>query len=563
MPYKAIGELPDSTKHLPKKAKEIYMSAFNSAYADHKDNEGAAHAIAWSAVEKTFEKKGEKWVAKEANLQKLYTAIIQESGRRNAAADAARVKKIVELCQELLDREPDEEETKEAVREANECLDWLKLQELVKTEDGEQYPARAYAYAPENGEWQLRLWEDSQKGATKSQLAKAAAALSPGGFRGEKPDIPKEHLVEVKRRVREEYRKLGTEDDIPRWVREPEARSLLHNYTSLEEATVDSRGIARVVVIKPGFGNLVDNHYYPAETLSRDFAVFEGVKMYSDHQTSEEEKQRPEGSIKQWVASLKNVRFEEGVGIVGDAIVIEPWLQQKLATLRDQKLLSEMGISIRAAGVGTKGKIDGKDANVVERITRVRSVDFVTEAGAGGGVLLYETEKEFDIDVISLDVLRERRPDLVKSIESEVKEITLKEVKMTQELETQIEDLKTQVQTLTTERDGAVEKLTEAEKAQRIAEAKSVIDEAISKAELPDAARARLTEKFKDVETAEGIEDAIKAETDYVNALTESSKVKNLGGSQPDAKTSKEDLKASFMRLGISEAEAELAANAR
>jgi regulator of replication initiation timing len=285
--------------------------------------------------------------------------------------------------------------------------------------------------------------------------------------------------------------------------------------------------------------------------------------MYSDHQTQEEEKSRPEGSIRQWVASLKNVRFEEGVGIVGDAVIIEPWLQAKLATLRDQKLLSEMGISIRAAGVGTKGKIDGKDTNVVERITRVRSVDFVTEAGAGGGVLLYEHDKEFDIDVVTIEALKERRPDLVKLIETETRNITLKEAKQMGELEDKIKELETTNASLTTERDGLKTKITGAEKAQRIAEAKSKVDEAISKAELPEVSKVRLAEKFKGVESVEGLTESIKAESDYVNALKEAGKPKDMGGSKPDKDKSHKDLVESFKRLGMTDKQAEEAASVR
>jgi cation transport regulator len=487
-------------------------------------------------------------------LQEKYAEIIQEIGKRNAALDAARIKKIRDLCEELLaGDEPEEKKTKEALKEANAVLTWLREQKLMKTEDDVKFPAEAYAYVgdPEKPSgWKLRLWENPTDKITRKQLGAAAAALSPGGFRGQKVDIPREELSAVKRKIRAEYRKLDVADeDIPRWVQESSTRSLFSNFISLGEATVGTKGIAKVVVIKAGWGNPVDNHYYPAETLSRDYPVFEGAKMYADHQTEQEEKQRPEGSIRQWVASLKNVRFEEGTGIVGDAVIIEPWLQQKLATLRDQKLLSEMGISIRAAGVGTKGKIDGKEANVVERITRVRSVDFVTEAGAGGGVLLYETEKEFDIDVINLDVLRERRPDLVKQIENEVKEKTLKEVKKTMELEEELKDTKEQLETVTKERDEAQTKFTEAEKAQKKAEAKSVIDEAIGKSDLPEAAKERLVEKFKDAESADGIEDEIKAEKDYVDKLAEAGKVKGLGPTNPDPEKSKKELRESFKRL--------------
>ena len=608
MPY-SIDKPPDKIKDMPKHAQEIFIDAFNNALKQYEGDEERANKVAYAAVKQKYEQKDGEWVAKEAvhphgehvcvcpeckeevtvgagikcntqtcpkckepmvaqsagerrnteesmkdELQAKYAEIIQEKGKRNAHLDAGRIKKILELCKELLSNEvEDEDKTKEALAEATSVLEWLKLQETMKPEEGGLYPASAFAYVPDRKEaegWKLRLWEDPEKKVTKGQLAKIAAALSPGGYKGHRISVPKEALAAVKRKIRAEYRKLDIADeDMPRWVQESETRHLLFNYTPLDEADVGSKGVAKVVVIKPGFGNPVDNHYYPPETLSRDYPIFEGAKMYADHQTKDEEKERPEGSIRQWVASLKNVRFEEGVGVVGDAVIIEPWLQQKLATLRDQKLLSEMGISIRAAGVGTKGKIDGKEANVVERITQVRSVDFVTEAGAGGGVLLYETEKEFDIDIISLGVLRERRPDLVKTIENEVKETTLKEVKKTMELEDRVKELEEQIGTLTNERDEAVKKITEAEKAQRVAEAKSVIDKAISEAELPEAAKAKLTARFEAVESADGIEDAIKAEIDYVNALKEASKPRNLGPSDPNPEDGKKALTESFKKL--------------
>lgn len=507
--------------------------------------------VAQSAGERRGIQKSEESMKEE--LQAKYAEIIQETGKRNAMLDSGRIKKILALCQELLSSEGEDDKVKEALTEASSVLELLKAQEAMKPEDGNLYPAAAFAYVPDRTEsngWKLRLWEDPEKKVTKASLGRAAAALSPGGLSGQKVSIPKEALLAVKRKIRAAYRILEVEeDDIPKWVKESESRSLLSNFTSLEEATLDSKGIAKIVVIAPGFGNPVDNHYYPVETLARDYAIFEGCKMYADHQTEEEEKQRPEGSIRQWVASLKNVTFEEGVGIVGDAVIIEPWLQQKLAALRDKKLLSEMGISIRAAGIGTKDKIDGKEANVIDRITQVRSVDFVTEAGAGGGVLLYETEREFDIDIISLGVLRDRRPDLVKSIETEVKTTIMKEVKRTMEQEERITELEGEVTTVTQERDDARTELTESQKAQRQAEAKSAIDEAIGKSELPEAAKERLVEKFKEAESADGVEEAVQAEKDYVAALSEAAKPKDLGPSAPEAEKSKKDLRESFKKL--------------
>jgi len=570
MPYKAKSELPDAVKALPSLAQEIYMAAFNAAFEQYADRgnqqEPLAHSTAWAAVKRKYEQRGDQWVAKES-LQPVYAELIQEVGRRNAAADAARIQRIIEICRELIDSvDEDPDRVTEALIEAQSALEWLRTQEAVKTEDGHQLPAAAYAHVPDAEDsrtWQLPLWESAEKGVTRARLSQASASLSPGGFRGKRVDIPTAALPAVKRRIREAYRSVGVEEeDIPRWVREAERRAMLAGFTSMSEATVTAKGVARVVVIKPGFGNSADGHYYPTEVLARDYAVFEGAKMYANHQTESEENERPEGDIREWVASLKNVRYQEGVGIVGDAVIVEPWLQAKLAMLRDKNLLAEMGISIRAAGVGVKGKVEGKDANIVERITRVRSVDFVTEAGAGGAVMMYESNgHDYDVDIIGLDTLRERRPDLVKAVESGLRESIKQEVRQRMELDEKVKELETNIATLTQERDELQGKMAEAEKAQRVAEAKSIIDKAVGESKLPDVARARLLEQFKGSESADGLAEAIKAEEDYIAVLTEAGKPKGLGGKPaPDPQASKEALKESFMRLGMTEAQAKEAA---
>ena len=172
---------------------------------------------------------------------------------------------------------------------------------------------------------------------------------------------------------------------------------------------------------------------------------------------------------------------------------------------------------------------------------------------------MYEAgSSDYDVDIVSLETLRERRPDLIKSVENEVKATIIQEVKRKVELEEQVKDLEGQVGTLTTERDEARNKLTEAEKAQRKAEAKSKIDEAIGKSELPEAARVRIAEKFKDAESAEGIDEAIKAEMDYITALKEAGKVKGMGGSQLNPEKDKEALKESFKRMHPEYSDAQL-----
>lgn len=87
----------------------------------------------------------------------------------------------------------------------------------MKTEDGEQYPATAFAYAPDAEKpstWKLRLWDSPGEKETASQVGRAVAALGPG-FRGQKVDIPSEELDAVKRKVLEAWRKTHAEDETP------------------------------------------------------------------------------------------------------------------------------------------------------------------------------------------------------------------------------------------------------------------------------------------------------------------------------------------------------------
>ncbi len=117
------------------------------------------------------------------------------------------------------------------------------------------------------------------------------------------------------------------------------------------------------------------------------------------------------------------------------------------------------------------------------------------------------------------------------------------------EAKERIEELEGQNETLTTENEGLKTKISEAEKEKAKADAQATIKEAVDKAELPVAAKERLIERFKDAESADGIQEAIKAEVAYIAKLAESGKVVGLGASIPDAdedKKAKEALRESL-----------------
>ncbi|HTP76770.1 MAG TPA: ChaB family protein [Rhizomicrobium sp.] len=66
MPYGTNAQLPASVRnHLPDHAQSIYREAFNHAFSAHEgeaDREVRAHRIAWAAVKRTYEKRGDEWV---------------------------------------------------------------------------------------------------------------------------------------------------------------------------------------------------------------------------------------------------------------------------------------------------------------------------------------------------------------------------------------------------------------------------------------------------------------------------------------------------------------------
>jgi hypothetical protein len=81
-----------------------------------------------------------------------------------------------------------------------------------KTEGGRRYPPEAYAYVPDPDKpstWKLRMWDSPQKKETPEQIGRAVAALGPKGFRGNRVEIPKGDMPEVRRKVRQAWLKAN------------------------------------------------------------------------------------------------------------------------------------------------------------------------------------------------------------------------------------------------------------------------------------------------------------------------------------------------------------------
>lgn len=91
---------------------------------------------------------------------------------------------------------------------------------VTKTDGGKEYPASAYLYVPDpekSSTWKLRVWETPKAKVTKTQLGRAAAALSSGGFRGNRVQLPAKDRAKVIDKLKSLYRKLGvTDEEMPR-----------------------------------------------------------------------------------------------------------------------------------------------------------------------------------------------------------------------------------------------------------------------------------------------------------------------------------------------------------
>ena len=463
--------------------------------------------------------------------------------------------------------------------------DLYAIHEALRTEDGQRFPAVAYAYVPDRDKpstWKVRLWESVTKKTTRKQLGRVSSAFSPGGFRGKRVQIPVAEAAKVKSKIRAVYKRLGvSEKIIPRWVKERNTMSRLHAATlfPLDEKAYDAaKGEITLTVIRPGF-NTSKSRFYPKEVLARDAAVFAGAKMFKDHATKAEEKTKPEGSVDRYAGDLGTPWVESDGSIKATAKVTDPVFKEKLKNMSEGGTLKQMGVSIRAIGAGTVAMVEGAKTLLVESIVKAKSVDFVTYAGAGGQVELFESaeaEAE-DLEVIDETQLRKARPDLVELIESAAVNAADANRQKGNGTMGEIEDLKQNVATLTASvaqnakdlkeatdaKQKAEDELKEAKRVATRGTVQTAVAEALSKVkDLPEPAKARVKAQFTESDSALGILEAIEAERAYIKEVTPKKKTTGFGeGEEEDdngegAKTLLKSFTESYISAGNTPEEA-------
>ena len=171
----------------------------------------------------------------------------------------------------------------------------------------------------------------------------------------------------------------------------------------LESAS--SGDIWKVIIIEEGLSK--NGKYYTKEALQKAIPLFEKSKVcfyewkdkHFDHIPLSIEKIRPEGFPLQTAGYLDNVKYEtikvegrEVSGLTGSLHLLEEnskvqELKQMLVNAWQKGLKNFLGLSINAEGPSSVRMLNGQPVTVVNGITKVFSMDFVTQPAAGGELL--------------------------------------------------------------------------------------------------------------------------------------------------------------------------------
>lgn len=335
---------------------------------------------------------------------------------------------------------------------------------------------------------------------------------------------------------------------------EAEGEALDFDFVPLIEKAVRKDGSMPIKIIQPGWGS---SGYYSPQVLERDGPkVFtKGLKMFADHPTPTEEAERPERSVKDLAATLTtdaqwNPAGPAGPGLYAEAKVVDSWKPIV------EELAPHIGLSIRAMGRAVRGEAEGRKGPIIEGIVGAKSVDLVTAAGAGGQILsLFESA-------------RARAQHITPGGEDIVDETKL------QEAEAARTAAETKLAEATAENATLKDELARLREGEIMREAAAFVADSLPD-ELPELTRARLQESLAakpvlkdgalDKEAfKEAIDAAVKVELEYLAGITESGKIRGMGAGKADSEgADRQSLKESFMRAGLSEDEAEIAAQGR
>lgn len=338
-------------------------------------------------------------------------------------------------------------------------------------------------------------------------------------------------------------------------------------FVPLVEGAMRRDGTVPVKLIQPGWGS---SGFYPADVLERDGPVVfpVGTKMYWNHPTLNEEAERPEGDLRYLAAELvSGARWEPagvaGPGLYADAKVFGSY-QEAVS-----ELAPHIGVSIRAAGRAVAGEAEGRQGRIVQQLVNARSVDFVTEPGAGGQIIsMFEAARRGEG--------QKARGEEASVPSNDNGELQFQEEsEMSEELQAQLTEAQRQIEALQAANGRLAEGLV-------LRDARALATDVLAEANLPEVTRRRLLGQVATnppigedgqldaLVLRQRVTEAITAEQQYLAEAAGygAGRIQNVGGQpaqggQVDEAAVQARMAEAFQSLGLSETSAKAAANGR
>ncbi len=222
-----------------------------------------------------------------------------------------------------------------------------------------------------------------------------------------------------------------------------------------------------VTIITPGKGS---SGTYPPETIKKlaESPIWDSpVHMYMNHATGSERASRPEGDIRELAGVI------DGRPVVGDSGALVG-RAKIFPEYRDfiRERAPYIGVSINASGIMAPGK-----DRVIQEITQIDSVDFVTKPGRGGKITAV-LESSREVDGMANNIVEADGVPVAKPAPAPVQDAPKAESPEVTELKKQVEDLKA-------ERDELAAKVEELEAESAKKDAEAVVSEAFRNVDAP------------------------------------------------------------------------------
>ncbi len=314
----------------------------------------------------------------------------------------------------------------------------------------------------------------------------------------------------------------------------PEAESVpgrVRIIASLREAVMDGeRRAVDVVCIRAGLSK--NGNYYAPAVVRAMAPLFEGARAFADHPAPGE---RPERSIRDIVGYYREPRVDDE-GVLRATLKVArgaDWLWELVREAVEEGQPDLIGLSIDADARVAPGRVEGRDARVVEAITRLNSCDVVTRASAGGRV---ERLLQADGDALRGQGDTERIGEDMDAIESSTIESAAPEGQGTTGSATDLKEnfVSPRPRGEAPRDEGVEESLQqlreEVRRERRLLACERELDGALRGCALPAPVRERVEQRFRG-RVFEGVElqEAIADERGLLAALTDAGLVRGMG----------------------------------